>query len=50
MDIICKVCDGVMDVSNEMGKPMMLITGDVEMGNERLAVCRICGHREILKD
>ena len=48
--IICAECDGEMTVSNEQGKPMILLTGDIETGNERIAICKFCGHREVIKD
>ena len=47
---ICEICDGEMVVSNEKGKPMMLLTGDVETGNQRVAKCPHCNNRVILKD
>tara|TARA_R110002126_G_scaffold89633_7_gene214104 strand:- start:680 stop:829 length:150 start_codon:yes stop_codon:yes gene_type:complete len=48
--IICAECDGEMTVSDEKGKPMMLLTGDMDAGNERIAVCRVCNNRVVLKD
>jgi hypothetical protein len=48
--IVCAECDGEMKVSDEKGKPMMLVTGDVDTGNEKVAKCLVCGHREVLKD
>jgi len=48
--IICAECDGEMTVSDEKGKPMMLITGDIDTGNERVAVCGVCNPRVVLKD
>ena len=48
--IICAVCDGEMTVSDEKGKPMILLTGDIEYGSERLAVCKHCGHRQVIMD
>lgn len=48
--LICAECDGEMTVSDEKGKPMILLTGDIETGNERIAICKHCGHREVIKD
>lgn len=48
--IICEMCDAEMTLISEAGAPMMLITGDVEMGNIRYASCKVCGHRVVLKD
>lgn len=48
--IICAECDGEMLVSDERAKPIMLITGDIETESERLAICPVCGHRQVLKD
>lgn len=48
--LVCAECDGEMSVDNEKGKPMILLTGDIETGNERIAVCKVCGHRVVLKD
>lgn len=48
--IICEMCDAEMTLSSEAGAPMMLITGDVETGSIRYASCKVCGHREVLKD
>ena len=48
--IICAECDGEMALNSEAGAPMMLITGDVETGNQRYASCKVCGHRQVLKD
>ena len=48
--VICPVCDGEMFVGDEEAKPVMLITGDIETESERLAICRICGHRQVIKD
>jgi len=50
MDMICEVCDGLMQVTTKEGRPMMLLSGDVETGNKRVAVCLFCGNRRILKD
>lgn len=48
--LICAECDGEMTLSAEHGKPMMLLTGDIDTGNERIAVCKVCGHRVVHKD
>lgn len=48
--IICAECDGEMFVGDEESKPVMLITGDIENESQRLAICKVCGHRHILKD
>jgi DNA-directed RNA polymerase subunit RPC12/RpoP len=48
--VICAECDGEMTLSNEKGKPMILLTGDIESGVERIAVCKVCGHRVVIKD
>jgi hypothetical protein len=47
--IVCAECDGEMKVS-KAGMPMMLITGDIDTGNEKIAKCLVCGHKEVLKD
>jgi DNA-directed RNA polymerase subunit RPC12/RpoP len=48
--MICAECDGEMTVSDEKDKPMMLLTGDIETGSERIAICKVCGHRQVIKD
>jgi len=48
--IICAECDGEMKVSDEKGMPMMMITGDMDTGSERVAKCTVCGHRRVLRD
>ena len=48
--IICAECDGEMKVSDEKGKPMMLISGDIDTGNERVAICPHCNNRQVIKD
>ena len=48
--MICGECDGEMKVSNEQGTPMMLVTGCVDTGNERVAVCTVCGCRRVIRD
>jgi len=50
MVIICAECDGEMVVGDEEAKPVMLITGDSETESQRLAICKICGHRQVIKD
>lgn len=50
MTIICEVCDAEMNVSDEKGMPLVLLTGDIEYGSERIAHCSVCGHRRVLKD
>ncbi len=47
---ICAVCDAEMNVSDEKGMPLMLLTGDIEYGSERIAHCPVCGNRRVLKD
>lgn len=48
--VICPVCDAEMLVSDEEAKPILLITGDIETESERLAICTVCGHRQVIKD
>ena len=48
--IICAECDGEMVVSDEKGKPMILLTGDIDTGNERIATCPNCNNRQVIKD
>jgi hypothetical protein len=47
--MICKECDGEMTIKAD-SRPIMLITGDVDTESKRIAICSICGHREIIKD
>lgn len=48
--IICAECDAEMFVGDEEAKPVMLITGDIETNSERIAICFVCGHRQVIKD
>ena len=47
--MICKECDAEMKIEMD-SRPVMLITGDVETESKRIAICSMCGHREVIND
>jgi hypothetical protein len=49
--MICENCDGLIANEDE-AQPAILITGDVGFkdNNKKIGVCKICGHRQSIKD
>ena len=47
--MICKECDAEMKIPED-SRPVMLIPGDVETESKRIAICSICGYREVIND
>jgi hypothetical protein len=48
--MICDMCDAFIATDGDWATPVMMITGDIDTASERYHICKMCGHRQIIKD